>query len=254
MDYVEPKIAQDMPGMRLALTMGAPGPWSESAKGIFHLKGIDYVPVGQVGGAPNEDLVAWTGIRNAPVAVYNDEQPVEKWTDILALAERIAPDPRLVPEDPTERALMFNLATEICSERGFAWQRRLMMIHNTAVDGEPNEGFKIMADDYGYNADEGATAPEKAAQTLRLLATQLHDQKARGSKFFIGDGLSALDVYWACFCALVRPLPDEQCAMAGFLRQLYEPDNDVVEKAIDPILVEHRDMMYAEYLGLPMDF
>ena len=254
MDYIEPKIAKDMPGMRLALTMGVPGPWSEAAKCIFHLKNIDYVPVGQVGGAPNEDLVAWTGIRNAPVAVYNDENPVEKWTDILALAERIAPEPRLVPEDATERALMFNLANEMCGERGFAWQRRLMMFHATAESGQTSDGFKIMFKDYGYNDEEGAAAPDKAAETLRLLATQLHEQKARGSKYFIGDSLTALDVYWACFCALVRPLPEAQCAMPGYLRRMYETDNDVVTKAIDPILLAHRDMMYADHLTLPLDF
>lgn len=254
MDYVEPKVAKDMPGMRLALTMGAPGPWSESAKGIFRVKKIDFVPVAQEGGGQNEDLVAWTGSRNAPVAVYNDEPPREVWTDILALAERIQPEPKLIPDDPSQRALMYGLAHEICGENGFAWQRRLMMFHDAVKAGMMSGGFQVMADDYGYSDAAGEVAPEKSAAILRLLATQLHEQKARGSQYFIGDGLTALDIYWACFCALAQPLPDEQCAMPEYLRTMYATEDQTVNSALDPILTAHRDRIYAEHLTLPLDF
>ncbi len=254
MDYVEPKVAKDMPGMRLALTMGVPGPWSESAKEIFRLKGIDFVPVAQVGGGQNEDLVAWTGIRNAPVAVYNNEPPRETWTDILALAERVQPEPRLIPDNAADRAMMYGLAHEICGENGFAWQRRLMMVHDAVKAGMMSDGFEVLANDYGYSETAGDAAPEKSAAVLRLLASQLHEQKARASKYFIGDSLTALDVYWACFCALVRPLPEDQCAMPDYLRTMYQNRDDTVNAAVDPILVAHRDMMYTEHLTLPLDF
>lgn len=72
MEYVAPKVARTMPGLKLALTTGVPGPWSESAKSILYVKKIPYVPVAQIAGAPNEDLVAWTGHRNAPVAVFEE--------------------------------------------------------------------------------------------------------------------------------------------------------------------------------------
>ncbi len=256
MDYVEPKVARNMPGMRLALTMGVPGPWSEAAKEIFRIKGIDFVPVGQVGGNQNKDLVEWTGIRNAPIAVYNDEPPREKWTDILALAERIQPEPRLIPDDPAERALMYGLAHEICGENGFAWQRRLMMVHDAVKAGMMNDSFDVLATDYGYSEAAGDAAPKKTAAILRLLATQLHEQKTKGSDFFIGTSLTALDVYWACFCALVRPLGDDKCVqpMPDYLRRMYEGHDDTVNSAVDPILVAHRDRIYAEYLTLPLDF
>ena len=75
MDYVEPAAARKMDGLRLALTAQAPAPYSLSARAILDHHGVAYVPVLQVGGGSNEDLLAWTGHRNAPVAVYNDEAP-----------------------------------------------------------------------------------------------------------------------------------------------------------------------------------
>ena len=75
MDYVKPAAAQEMDGLRLALTAHAPAPYSLSARAILDHHGVAYVPVLQVGGGGNEELVAWTGHRNAPVAVYNDEAP-----------------------------------------------------------------------------------------------------------------------------------------------------------------------------------
>ena len=104
MDYVEVRDARTMSGLRLALTVGVPGPWSESAKCICQYKDIDYVPVAQYASRDNDELVDWTGIRNAPIAVYEDEPPRSNFQDIVALAERLQPEPRLIPDDPTERA------------------------------------------------------------------------------------------------------------------------------------------------------
>ena len=68
MEYKTVAEAKDLPGLRLALTVGGPAPWSQAAKSIFQVKHIPYIPVAQHGGQANEELVAWTGHRNAPVA------------------------------------------------------------------------------------------------------------------------------------------------------------------------------------------
>ncbi len=93
MNYVEPAEACEMDGLRLALTAHAPVPYGMSARAILDYHGVRYVPVLQVGGGRNEDLVAWTGHRNAPVAVYNDEAPRVGWLEILYLAERLGSGP-----------------------------------------------------------------------------------------------------------------------------------------------------------------
>ncbi len=79
-------------------------------------------------------------------------------------------------------------------------------------------------------------------------------QRALGSRFFIGNALSALDVFWATFAAMLEPLPQEVCGMDEMLRVGYTLRDPEVRKAADPLLLEHRDFIYQEYLQLPMDF
>ena len=90
MEYVEPADARNLSGLRLVLTTGVPGPWGEAAKAIFAVKKLDYVPVRQTAAEDNADLVAWTGFRNAPQAIYEGEPARIGWEEILALAERLA--------------------------------------------------------------------------------------------------------------------------------------------------------------------
>jgi glutathione S-transferase len=257
MEYIPPKKAQEMPGMRLALTAGVPGPWSESAKSIFRVKGIDFVPVLQQGNQPNEDLVAWTGHRNAPVAVWQDEAPRAGWAEILVLAERLSQTPMLTPHDATNRTLMFGLSNEICGEGGLGWARRIMMVHPRIQDPDANEMEKAAATNlggfYGYSGPAGEAAPRHVASILRLLSDQLKEQKAKGEKHFVGDAISAIDIYWTCFSALISPLPEDVCALKG-MRSWYDTDDPIVTAAIDPILLEHRDFIYDQYIGLPLDF
>ena len=75
----------------------------------------------------------------------------------------------------------------------------------------------------------GALAmPVKTAQRLK-------DQQAKGSKFLIGDSLTALDVYWATFAALLAPLPPDKCPMMEGLRKVFEASDPEIAK-VDPAL------------------
>ena len=107
---------------------------------------------------------------------------------------------------------------------------------------------------YGYSRAAAAAAPDRSAAILRLLASHLHRQRDCGRRFFLGESLSALDVYWATFAALVRPFPAEICPMPDFLRAQYQATSPVITAALDPILLEHRDFVYEEFLELPLDF
>src|SRR5580704_4306178 len=108
--YIEVEQALGMPGLRVVLSPGVPGPWSESAKGILHVKKLPYDKVRQIVGGPNEALRKWTSQETAPSFIYNDERPRNLWNDQLNLAERLAPEPALVPEDIDDRERMFGLA------------------------------------------------------------------------------------------------------------------------------------------------
>ncbi len=68
MEYLTIEAAREQSGLRLVLTRGVPGPWSEAAKAILKLRNVDYVPVQQLAGGENPELVEWTRHRNAPIA------------------------------------------------------------------------------------------------------------------------------------------------------------------------------------------
>jgi glutathione S-transferase len=110
-----------------------------------------------------------------------------------------------------------------------------------------------MGGKYGYSRATAEAAPQRVAQILRLLGTRLAQQRAHGRKFFIGERLSALDIYWATFAALIKPLPPELCPIPEPLRVSFTNTDPVVAAAVTPALMEHRDFLYHEYLELPMD-
>jgi glutathione S-transferase len=259
LEYLDVEEARSRSDLRLVLTAGVPGPWGEAAKGLFHVKKIPYVAVAQEGGGENAALREWTGHDNAPIVVCGDDPPRTVWTEIVFFAERLAPEPALIPADPVDRASMFGLCHEICGENGLGWSRRLMMLYevlqvSALADSPAGETVRRLGARYGYSPEAAESAPLRAAEILTLLASRLCDQRDRGSRFFVGDALSALDVYWAAFAALVRPLPAALCPMPEFLRAQYDVKDARVSKAVDPILLEHRDFIYRECLQLPLDF
>jgi glutathione S-transferase len=257
-EWVDIDKARTLPGLRLVLTAGVPGPWGEAAKGVFHVKGIPFARVRQEGGRDNEALFEWTGHRNAPVAVFDDERTRLGWTEILHLAERLVPEPALVPADPDERVLFFGLANELLGENGFGWCRRLMLFRNVMGDAEePPEAMRPfigrMLGQYGYSREAALAAPARLASILRLFSARLRAQREAGSAFLLGDRLSALDVYWAAFAGLVEPLPPEYCPMSEAMRGQYTAADPILREALDPALLEHRDAIYRDYLEFPIE-
>ena len=259
MKYLDVESARSRRDLRLVLTQGVPGPWGEAAKGLFRVKRIPYTAVAQQGGGENAALREWTGHANAPIVVCEDEPPRSAWSEILFFVERRAPDPPLIPRDPRNRALMFGLSHELCGEDGFGWNRRLMMVHQALSAPASSESpvgvaMRRLGARYGYSPSAATAAPQRCAEILQLLASQLHRQRERDRHFFVGASLSALDVYWAAFAALASPLPAALCPMPDFLRPLYQATSPLVTAALDPILIEHRDGIYEEFLELPLDF
>jgi glutathione S-transferase len=254
--YVPIDEAKAMGGLRLVLTAIAGAPWTEAAKAVFHVKRIPYVPVAQIPVETNDALRAWTGHENAPIAVYESEKPRTGWAEILLLAERLAPDPPLIPADPDERVRFFGLAHELCGEDGLAWNRRLQMIEGSRADGGavPRGLGDYLVARYGYSEAAAARAPARIAEILRTMSRQYRAQAERGRAFLVGDRLSALDLYWATFAAIVDPLPPAQCPMPEWLRDAYRVvEKPSVREALDPGLLEHRDRIYRQYLELPID-
>ena len=259
MEYLEPEVARHRKGLRLVLTAGVPGPWGEAAKSIFHLKGIDYLPVRQTAGETNPALIAWTGHANAPQAVLDAEPARTGWAEILLLAERLSKKTPLIPEDPHERALLFGLAFEICGEDGLGWHRRLQimdpMLGRADLATNPQlETARVLGERYGYSREASARSSLRVRQILRLFSEQLAAQTRKGSEYLIGDRISAIDVYWSTFAPMLKPMPEALCPMPAQMRVAYETLPPEIAAEVDPALLAHRDRIYAKHLKLPVEF
>jgi glutathione S-transferase len=239
-------------GLRMVVVGGVPSPWGEAAKGILHVKGIEWSAVRLV--YDSEPLKNWAGQRSGPVAIYEQEPPRSGWAEILDLAERLAPTPPLLPADPAERALVLRLGHDICSEAGLAWTRRLQMVHAGLQNagGFPERVAKYLAKKYGYTPERGAASGARVAEQVGQLAARLKAQHKAGSRYYVGQSLTAADVYGATVTAMFGALPPGQCRMDETTRAAFELRDAQLEAALDPILFEHRDMMYAEHLELPL--
>jgi len=258
--YASIADARKMSGLRLILgEVAVPGPWREACKGIFYVKKIPYTPVASASADGSQrELIEWTAQASAPVAIWNDERPRSTWIEQLFLAERLQPEPALIPANIEDRALMFGMINEIAGENGIAFQRRHQLIHgivgNPSTDERTKSFWTRFGGKYLYSAEAAAAAPARIATIIKFLDARLAQQKSRGSKYFIGDKLSAVDIYWAAFSAIIRPLPPELCPMASNFRGFYTSRDPEVVAAFSPALVEHRDFIYREYLELPVVF
>jgi glutathione S-transferase len=257
-NYVDIEQARTMPGLRVVLPP-APGPWAESIKGILYVKKLPFTRVLHEVGTPSLALKEWSAQTSSPVVAWNDERPRSTWIDQLYLAERLAPQPPLIPEAIDDRLLMFGMANELMAETGLVWSLRVLAIHRGRSNSQLNEKARAMVDFLAAKyqhaiPDEAQRASQRAAEIVTMVATRLEQQRLRGSRFLIGDRLSALDIYAACSAAMLQPLPPELCNMPHWLRVTYTANDPLVVAAIKPIVLEHRDFIYHEYLQLPLDF
>ncbi len=255
MKYHSVAEAREMDGLRLALGVQTPGPWGLAARALFKFRNVPFVPVQQDVGGSNEELVAWTGIRNAPVAVYNDEKPRENWFDIMNLAERLGSGLSLFPDDPVGRALAIGFSAEICGEGGFGWSRRISMAAKPAPEsGEIDPSMVRIVQAYDVLAENVPDAIERVVSIMQGLAKQLRRQAEAGSPYLVGDRCGACDIHWACFSTLVGPLDEDAIFMVPEMRANFEAMQPEIRDVLDPILFEHRDRIWRDHIGLPVDY
>lgn len=253
MDYHSIEDGKAASGLRLVLTAGVPGPWSEAAKAVFQLRDVPYTPIAQIGGGENPELVEWTRHRNAPVALYNDEAPRVRWLEIVELAERLGSGDTLLPENIEDRMRVVGIVNEIAGESGFAWFGRHLML----MGGHKSQGDKILAApmyrEYGYGDDTIDYSIERVKMVLDMLSAQVASQQAMGSSYLVGHSLSAADVYWAYFSQLLLALPPEDNPMPDGLRGAWAQVARALED-YDSALIAQRDFIFANHLTLPLEF
>lgn len=254
MHYIPVEEARDLPGLRLVLTTGVPGPWGEFAKGILQAKRLPYTAAAQAAGQANAELQAWTGQAGAPVAVWNDEPPCCTWESIAWLAERLAPAPVLIPEDPATQAVVFGLVRAMAGQNGFGWCRRLMILDASLQQETTRASSALLARRYGHSPPEALRAPGRVLAQLEWFDAVLTRQEAAGSSYFVGHALTLADLAWAAFAIMIAPLPQADCPMPAYLRAAYTLREPAILAAVTPRLLAHRERIYRQHLSLPLDF
>ncbi len=254
MDFKSISSLKTTPGLRLVLVAGAPSPWGQAAKAMMEYKGLDFSAGLLIPGETNDELVAWTGINSGPVVINDDDKPLERWTDILFLIERLAPQPALVPDDPQQRVEVFGLSHELCGEMGLGWNRRLLMFGPMIESGNAPEGVTRMAGKYQYNTADMQRAGARIAAILGMLHRQLERQQRAGSEYFVGDAPSAVDFYWTAFSNLIEIISWDKIPVPEDFRPLFHQTDPAVTAAFTPLLREHRDRFFADYFKSPMEF
>lgn len=253
MHYISLNEARKTDGLRLILCAGTPGVWGEAVKAMFHVKGIDYHAVAMKPGFENPELEGWTAQSSAPAIVTAENKVLTHWEQFVWLAEELQAQPALIPEQLAQRSLMFGLLREIAGVDGLGWQRRLQSLH---ASGGPDaaEALQRLAEKYGYSDRAVDQAAARLSGILELLTQQLREQESKGSNFYIGGSLSALDLYSAIFIGvMIRPLPAEKIPMPEGMRWAFTEATAGTEHA-DSILFEHCERIFADCLPACLDF
>src|SRR3569833_3353243 len=86
--------------------------------------------------------------------MFEAEPPLTNKTDILALSERLAPSPSLIPANENDRLEMFGLSFVLLGLVGLVWSMRLLMVHvgltTGGARGFPARAAAYLAPKYGY--------------------------------------------------------------------------------------------------------
>ena len=240
-------------GTRVTFVPGMPAVFSESLKNICFVKGVPLIRVlhphmgidkatGKDRQARLYELTSQTGL---PTMFHNQERPRNVWTEQLALAERIgaAGTPSLVPDDMELRAEVFGLCAVVLSEDGMIWNMRNLI--DTPL------GRK-----YGYSEEASAAAPAKIAAVISLIDRRLETQEQRGSRYLVGDALTAADVYWATMSITILPPPPEimpltrqnERGLKYFARNSKIP---VIAEALSKRIEDHQRYILTTYCETP---
>jgi glutathione S-transferase len=252
---VDLDTAKSADGLRLVLLKGVPSPWSQAAKAIVELKGLDAYGVYMRGG--DAAIAGWTGIGNAPVAMFADEIPYSGWAEILMLCERLAPARPLIPRNVDDRSLMFGFCHELMSQAGLLWNARLLLVE-TSLSTQGGEGFSMpiaqhLGARYGYRPGCAHDAKEQMVAAVAALDRLLQRNRNADGDYYLGSGLTALDIYSMASIDMLLPLPGDQCPMHPRMRTALESRRGEMEALVPTSLKAHRDFMHRVHVPLPIE-
>ena len=193
-------------GTRVTFVPGVQAMFSEALKNICYVKKVPLIrvlhPIMGVDEKTGEDrqakLYELTSQTSLPTMFHDKERPRNVWIEQLDLAERIGSkdSPRLIPDKFELRADMLGLCAVVLGEDGLTWNMRIL------IDSP-------LGQKYGYSEEASSAAPKKIAEVITLIDKRLEAQEKQGSRYLVGNELTAVDIYWATMSMTVLPVPLE---------------------------------------------
>ena len=240
-------------GTRITFIPGVQALYAEALKNICFVKGIAVIrashPMMGVDKETGEDRqkrrCELTSQTSLPTMFYNEERPRNVWIEQLALAEQIgsADSPALIPADMAQRADMFGLCAVVLGEDGLVWNMRIM-----------NDG--PLGRKYGYSDDASVAAPGKVAEVIALLDQRLQQQAEQGSRYLVGDTLTAADIYWATMSMCITdtspqimPATQQNQGMLKFFAA--NAKVPAIAEALSSAVAEHQRYILTTYCETP---
>ena len=193
-------------GTRVTFVPGVQAMFSEALKNLCYVKRVPLTRVlhtimgvdEKTGEDRQAKLFELTSQTSLPTMFHDDERPRNVWIEQLDLAERIGSkdSPRLIPDKFELRADMLGLCAVVLGEDGLTWNMRIL------IDTP-------LAQKYGYSEEASSSAPEKISEVITLIDRRLEAQEKQGSRYLVGDALTAVDIYWATMSMTILPVPLE---------------------------------------------
>ena len=240
-------------GTRVTFVPGIPAMFSEALKNICYVKGVALIRVlhprmgidEETGKDRQAKLFELTAQTSLPTMLHDDERPRNVWIEQLALAERIggAGAPILIPDNSELRVEVFGLCAIVLAEDGLVWNMRIL------IDS-------LLGQKYGFSEEASALAPRKIAEVIALLDRRLETQSQRGSKYLVGDTLTAVDIYWATLSMSLLPPPPEVMPLPRqnqSMMKYFEANSQIPEiaAALTKRIEDHQRYILTNYCETP---
>ena len=253
-DFVDLDTAAAMKtGTRVTFVPGMPALYSEALKNICFVKGVPLIrvlhPHMGIDKATGQDrqarLYELTSQTSLPTMFHNQERPRNVWIEQLALAERVGAtgSPSLIPDDFELRSEALGVCAVVMGEDGMVWNMRLLI--DTPL------GRK-----YGYSATACAEAPAKVAAVVSLIDRRLEAQEQRGSRYLVGETLTAADIYWATVSISILTPPPEIMPLTRQNKRALEyfamnSEIPIVAEALSQRIENHQRYILTTYCETP---
>ena len=240
-------------GTRITFIPGIQAIYAEALKNICFVKKIKitrvlhpFMGVDQKTGKDRQArLYELTSQTSLPTMFHDEERPRNVWIEQLALAEEIgSPNSiNLIPDNFQERVDMFGLCAIVLGEDGLVWNMRILS------DGP-------LARKYGYSDDASSKSPSKMAEIIKLIDLRLKKQEEKGSKYLVGNKISAVDIYWSTISMTILPASLEimpKTKQNEGMLFFFEANSKIpeIKEVLSDRILSHRDYILKTYCETP---